>query len=575
MLADSSRIPFNSSIEADVCIVGAGPAGIAIGREFDGHAATVVLLESGDIERDAAIQSLADGDGEPVGDIAYPGAGWSRTLAFGGTTDQWCVDVGGGKLGARYTPLDPIDFEQRGWVPHSGWPITRRDLDPYLARAQAACGSGPFDYEPDRWEGPGSLRLRFPQALATTKMFQFGPSSTFTEVHREQLRRSTNVTVMLKATALDLDVGADGVTVSRVRIGSLSGNRFDVRAKIVILAVGGHEAPRLLLLSNRVHRDGLGNRHGNVGRYLMDHQAVSSGCLNPPDPSIIATLGLYDTRIVDGSRVTAKVVLTEETMRREHLLNICAALYPRTHCRKSLLRSVFPAGPQFRSPAIEAAAAIKRAFAQGGFPDRPLSRLAQIATGLDDLLYFQDRRRYARRAHRTFHFDRGGWSSMPSPGSTFSRLEVVHMTEQAPDPTNRIVLGEARDPFGRRRLAIHWRLNDIDIESIRRAQSIFADAFSSVGLGPLELVLDRGAPKFFKLSLHHPMGTTRMHADPRHGVVDADCRVHGLPNLYIASSAVFTTGGFANPTLTIVALAIRVADTAKQRLAERNIAVAS
>lgn len=572
MLIDTRRLPSGEVLETEVCIVGAGPAGIAIARELNGHDFRVHLLETGGFEADPEIQALAKDASLPIGDAAYPSAATTRERIFGGTSTVWPIDIGNGRKGVRYVPLDPIDFEKRDWIPYSGWPITKQDLDPYYEQAHKVCRSGPYNYEAAYWEDETAKQIPFTNNRLRTQIFQFGPRDVFTQEYRQELEQSKNVSLCTYATVLELETDDLAQTVTQVRLGSLEGSQFWVKAKFVILAVGGLEAPRLLLLSDRVQKTGLGNSHDLVGRFFMDHQGVRSGLLIPPDRKIINSLSLYDTRFVNGAMVTAKAVLTEETMRREKLLNICAAFYPRPSREQfNLLRTFLPKGPRYPSPAIESARALKQAIKNRELPDQVFPHLINLVTGLDDLLYAQWRKGYNLRKDRTYHFDKGGWSRLKNPSTEFACFEVVHFTEQVPDPNNRVTLSGERDRLGSRKLQIYWHLNDIDLLSIRKAQAIFAEEFARVGLGQLKLELDRGAPQFFTPSIHHSMGTTRMHDNPKEGVVDAQCKVHGVSNLYIASSSVFTTGGFANPTLTIMAIALRVADHIKVRMAQQGI----
>jgi choline dehydrogenase-like flavoprotein len=187
---------------------------------------------------------------------------------------------------------------------------------------------------------------------------------------------------------------------------------------------------------------------------------------------------------------------------------------------------------------------------------------------VDDLIYLQWRRK--QRIGFPYGLDTGGWSELPNKAQKFGCYEVFHITEQAPDPANRIMLSDDRDRLGCRKVKIQWRWNDIDIHSTRRAQDIFAEEFARIGLGKLNLELDRGVPQVFLPSTHHNIGSTRMHDNPKQGVVDANCKVHGVSNLFIASSSVFPAGGYANPTLTIIAIAIRVADEVKTRMAGKS-----
>jgi len=146
---------------------------------------------------------------------------------------------------------------------------------------------------------------------------------------------------------------------------------------------------------------------------------------------------------------------------------------------------------------------------------------------------------------------------------------VRSLVEQSPDPANRIVLSDELDQLGQRRIKIFWRWNELDLNSIRRTQEIFRQEFATAGIGTFTPTKASalGKPLAFS-SPHHFMGATRMHDDPRRGVVDANCRVHGLQNLFIAGSSVFPTGGFANPTLTVVAMTLRLAEHLNHKLSQ-------
>jgi choline dehydrogenase-like flavoprotein len=572
MLINAQKLAAGDTLNTDVCIIGAGPAGIAIALELNGQAFKVCLLESGGDKPDAATQALAEDADMPIGDVSYPRAATTRERVFGGTSTAWPINMGEGRKGVRYVPLDPIDFEKRDWVPHSGWPITRSDLEPYYERAHKTCQSGPNNYDVTFWQDETAQPIHFKSDRLKTQIFQFGARDIFSKQYRQELEASPNVTICLHATAIELCTNEQGEQVETVRASSLQGNAFSIKAKYIILATGGLEAPRLLLLSdqNKAHPNGLGNHHDVVGRYFMDHQGIRSGLLTPETPEVMKQLSLYDTRFKHNAMVTAKAVLSEKTLREERLLHLCAALYPRTpEQQDNALRKVFPKGPAYQSPAVEAARVFKRALKEKRLPEPFFPNLFKMLFGLDDLLYSQWRQAYIRRCGTRYHLDNGGWSLLSEQAKReMTTLEVVHYCEQVPDPDNRITLSDVKDALGCRKLQIHWRLTPQDLKSIRRAQDILVEEFAAAGLGRLKLELNKGQPQFFLSSIHHAMGTTRMHEDPKQGVVDAQCKVHGVDNLYIASSSVFTTGGYANPTLTIVALAIRVADQIKTRMVQ-------
>lgn len=597
MQIDARTLPHGETLETDVCIVGAGPAGITIAHEFLGHGCRVSLLESGGLEPDEVIQSLAGDAGQSIGDF-YPGAIYMRTRQYGGTANQWNIDMskaqpaaaqpvtshavadvcnlsqGQQERGVRYVPLDAIDFEQRDWVPYSGWPINKTDLDPYYERAHEVCQIGPYSYKVEDWAGEQTQPLSFSGNRVRNQMFQFGRRDVFIQDYRQEIERSKNVTLYLHATVVELETDESAQTVIRARLKHLDGREFWLTAKVFILAMGGLETARLLLLSQQHQVNGLGNQHDLVGRFLMDHPLVRSGMLIPPNRQMIQSLNLYDAHWVNGTMVLAKPVLTEETMRQEQLLNINTAIFPRSSIYQfNPLRMVFPKGKRFRSSAVDSAQTLMKAAKQKRLPEHLPQHIAKILGGLDDVAFY-----WWRKDMRILHpygLDAGGWSRLADKEQKFGCFEVFHVTEQAPDPNNRVTLGTERDRLGSPKMQIYWRWNDIDLRSAQRAQDIFVEEFARVGLGRLRLERDRDVPHIILPSIHHHMGTTRMHNNPQYGVVDANCRIHDVSNVFIASSSVFTTGGYANSTLTIIALAIRIADRVKQELVQSHYSVSA
>lgn len=604
MLIDARTLPAGQSLDADVVIVGAGPGGITAAREFLGTGIRVALLEAGGIDPDDAIQDLASDCGPAIGDL-YPGARWMRSRQWAGTAQQWGIDMSGHQpkkkapvssvavahvknlsegqkdQGVRYVPLDPIDFEKRDWLPHSGWPITKQDLDPFYERAHRVGQTAAYDYDPAHWTDETAKPMPFEGGKLQSRMFHFGLRDVFIVEYRQALEQSDNITIYTNASVVALDTDDSGHTVTHARVKHFDGRVQQVHGKRFILAVGGLETPRLLMLSNRVHKNGLGNQHDVVGRFLMDHPVVRSGYFVPPEKSIFRKMAFYDTRWVGDKMVVAKPVISEALMRSEKLMNTTAVLFPRVGEKGSdPVRWVFPKGPRFRSPAVTSARTLAMALKRGRLPKGLFGHVGSMLGGLDDMLFYWWRKNQAVVHHHCpcahwknrgvlhqYGLDHGGWSRLDDLETKYGCFEMLHMTEQAPDPDNRIVLGDQVDRLGCRLMQIHWKWNDIDIRSARRAQEIYAEELSKIGLGRFELQRDRDVPTILLPSVHHHMGTARMHSDPKQGVVDAQCRIHGVSNTYIASSAVFTTGGYANSTLTIMAFAIRIADQVKRDLA--------
>ena len=578
-------------LQTDVCIIGAGPAGLAIAAELQGGPQQVILLESGAFPADSAgrrdetsaafghgadawnfddFQKLNFDDRMPTGDVSYPSAVQTRIRRFGGTSNSWGIRYTPTETGVRYTTLDPIDFEKRDWVPNSGWPFTKAHLDPYYARAHAFAGAGPYVYDPKSWSATDCQPYPFETSGMETRIFHFGPSRTFLADAKAKLAAAPNITLITEATATELLTGPDCNKVTDICVKTFAGTAFRIQCKIVIIASGTIEATRLLLCSRQGNPAGLGNQNDLVGRFLMDHQAVRSGLLQLASPETLAKLTFYDTRRVDGALITAKPVLSEATLREKKLLNTCAAIFPR-RAGESInpLRKRFPRGPRHNSPAVSASVGLLRALRTRKIGPAQIGQAAVAAMGIPDILYYRWRKNYGMYARDAeYHLDSGGWSRNESDLTQFPALEVLHLTEQVPDRENRITLGTGMDALGMTRICQHWRLTDTDLQGVAGALHAYKAGFAKAGIGDLDLELNQGAPQIMYASLHHPMGTTRMHDDPKQGVVDARCRVHGTENCYVASAGVFPTGGYANSTLTVLALAIRIADDVKATLSK-------
>jgi choline dehydrogenase-like flavoprotein len=531
MLSDARELAGDQQVDVDVCIIGAGPAGISIARELIGNGGRVWLLDSGGRDVERRVQRLNRGEsvGYPVHRLHQ-----SRVRAFGGTTRHW-TRPGDESWAAR--PLDPIDFEVRPGIRYSGWPFGRADLDPYYVQAQELCRLGPFDYDPGRWADPhrtpplplGSGAIETP--TIETTLFQHG-TADFSGYY-EELVRAPNVTLVLHASVVGLTTGDDPGRVDRVEVRRADGSQCFVRARLVVLAAGGIENPRLLLLSQQAGSRGLGNDHDLVGRFFAERVSARTGYIIPASPELIARTGLYPVHEpAPGVLVQGALRVRDAVQRERQLLNCAVFLLPR---KRSMTAEAV------RSLASLAKARRRRPLAPG-----LAGHVRNVVTGLGDLGGF------ARdRLRRT-------------DGDGILALRV--QAEQAPDPNSRVTLGTRRDAFGLPVARLDWRPAASDRASIRATQEAIDEELRKAGLGHVELMLgDEDPPTLLEGNFHH-LGATRMHPDPAMGVVDADSRVHGVRNLYVTGSSVFPTYGCSNPTLTVVALALRLADHLKKQL---------
>lgn len=530
MLRDADALESESLLEADVCIVGAGVAGITVARELMGRAGRVLLVEGGGLEFTRSVRRLptvlrrhtrgeqALARGINAGYPYYP-LRFTRARALGGSSRAWH-----GHRGVHVHPLDAIDMEPREGLPHHGWPFDRAHLDPYYERAHEVLGLGPYAYDAAHWEAQGlGHPLPLDPAVVGSVVFQYGRESRF-DRFADELERADDVEVVLHGIATR--IVDDGAHAQRIECATLGGRRFGVKAKVFVIATGAIEAARLLLLSTVTQPTGIGNGHDLVGRYFMEHPDLTVGLLEPDAALTAEAFRLYEIQdATDGVAVSAMFRLSDEVMRREGLLDAVLRL-----------RGTYPTE---RSAAVRSAQVVRRA-AHHFVPVPGLPRhLLRTLTGVPSIW-----RHY--RAYRS--------TQAPSVYS------VDVMAEQAPSANSRIRLGRRRDRLGMPLTVLDWQLAELDIDSVRRTAEIFADSVREAGLGRVVRTMESSAPPPAIFGNWHHLGTTRMHPEPSRGVVDEDSRVHGMENLFVAGGSVFPTGGYANPALTITALSLRLAD---------------
>ncbi len=515
MIHDARKIPDGQVLETDVCIIGAGAAGIALAREFRNKHFRVILLESGGFEPDAETQALYKGD--IVGHAYYPLDG-SRNRFFGGTTATW---------GGMCLPFDPIDFVERDWVPHSGWPLELRQLEPYYRRAHEPCEIGPFEYRESYWTPRrGKEPLPIDGELILPQIAQFSPPTHFGEAYREDLQRAKSVTTYLYANALEIEADESGRSVQKVRVGTLAGGRFSVSAKYFILAAHAIENARLLLLSRGVMADGLGNQHGLVGRFFMERVNCRSGVFVPVDGGAIAPF--FENDKLSECGINGFLGTSGDWQRENRVLNSSIHL----HAAPVRLREVQKAKDSPRDDDLTAHA----------------------------WEVIKDLGGDARAAWRKL------WGGEENDEIVFDIWQDV---EPAPNPNSRVLLSRELDSLGQPKVMLDWKLTpSLEGTTIRRALRLFAAEMGRLGLGRIHMDISEDGDAWAAdvIGSFHHIGTTRMHRDERKGVVDENCRVHGLSNLYVAGSSVFPTAGQANPTLTLIALALRLGDRITEQL---------
>lgn len=516
-------------LRCDVCIIGTGPAGITVARELSGTPLRVTILESGGLERREEADALN----------GIESIGWPRV------TDQWLVRnrvVGGSShtWTGRCAPFDEIDLQFRDWIPYSGWPFGIDDLVPYLDRSAKYLGldigSG---LTVDRiWALTGHRQPRVePDPDKLLPMFwQYSRDPVDNDQIRFGRRLDSylgqNVTLVTNATVLRINVSQSRTEIKSVEFAATSGRRWSLPASTVVLCAGGIENARLLLASNNVMQQGLGNDRGLVGRFLMDHPRGPVASI----PMEKAKAALSQFRILRSRGPNANLFhhgmrLSPTIQRSEKLLN-CAIWI------RDLRR---PNDPQDSLTH----------FLRGESNARQGTNAMLANAGL---------RAYDLKEHL---------SSRRGLPAKLLAVTLDAMCEQRPNPDSRLTLSERRDRFGMQIPRIDWRVSEDEARSMRRITELMVEQFSRAGLEPPALadwVRDGGLFPQTIRDAAHPTGTTRMAADPACGVVDAQCQVHGIHGLFVGGSSVFPTNSHANPTHMIVALAVRLADTLKDRV---------
>lgn len=524
----------------DICIVGSGPVGMAMAMELDALGRDVLVLESGgrkmEPERGEDSRALlADARTHAPMEIA-------ACRALGGTSWTW---------GGRSVALDDIDLEPRSWVPYSDWPITHDDLRPWYSGACAylLCGKGPFELSPQRLPAAaGEMTLDGLERWAT--------ESRIALVHRDKIALSRRITLAVNSTVVDLGFDANLHWVESLTVATPRG-RTKVRARRIVLAMGGVETTRLLLAVQRRLPSLFGGADGPLGRFYMGHISGKIANILFEQPGSIAEFDFFKDST--GSFIRRRFMLSAEAQREHQLLNIAffpdnPPFYDYRH-RSGVLSSVFlalafpPTGRRILPEGIRLAHIGSAPRHYGAHLRNAILGAPAGARDMIDILRY-----------RLLSKPRKPGFLVRNPAGNYA---LHYHGEQEPNPQSRISLTNESDRFGLPRALIDLRFTDKDVASVVTAHSVLDRGLRTAGIGRLEYrypeqelnqhVRDQACDGY------HQNGTTRMGTDPRSSVVNSDLQVHGLSKLYIASSSVFPTTGQANSTLPAVALGLRLA----------------
>jgi choline dehydrogenase-like flavoprotein len=563
MIEDLSSLSEDISIDGELAVIGAGPAGIVVALEAARHGLSVVLLESGNRSFDPAVQELSEA------------AEWDRhrharlSMAVrrqvGGTSVIW---------GGRCVPFDPVDFTPRSFLGVPTWPIGYEHIQSYFQRAcdWMVCGRAAFSTSELRHLPSGIVPGFVDGSVLGSSLERWSLPTNFGRTYLKHLEQSSRVRLLTGATCTEIVCPSLGGRAQCLKCRTHAGGRVLVAARAFVVACGGLESTRLLMSSSGPGGEQLGNRSGHLGRWYMAHVEGSIANLRFSTPPRQTVYG-YE-RDIDGVYVRRRFSFAEEYQREHGLPNVVSWLgnpeIPDARHGSGQLSFVYLALTSPLGPML-APEAQRLALTGAEIPGTPYGGATVTSRG-------SHLRNIARQPISTGHFmiDFGLRRFLARgrrvPGffaySRQNQYPLQYHGEQLPNPSSKVGLSFEMDRLGRRRLTIDLRFSTRDIEGIVRAHEHWDRYFRNLGVGRLEYVdgdLNQAIEKRLGGGFHQ-MGTTRMASSPSDGVVDQNLAVHGVPNLYVASSSIFVTSGQANSTFMVIAFALRLADHLARQL---------
>lgn len=508
---------------------------------------SVLIVESGGVVETDSSRDLNKGSADPPG--SHEPLQENRRRQWGGASAVW---------GGRCIPFDELDFAERSWVDHSGWPFGRSELDRYYIDAMRLCEAGRMDFDAHTAlpSAPEFLPGLDGDGLVTYALERWSSPTHFGKRYRKLLASSSSTLIILNATCTHIQLSPSGEDVAHIRVENPIGECREVSARFYVIAAGGLENARLLLASRDVSPNGIGNHSDCLGRFYQTHLFGCHARLVLADGAPRAHVA-FD-RDEDGVYCRRRVWFEPPTQEAAQMLN--TVFFPtRPPLGATGHRSALFSGVYLAKTLIAAAR-------------RPATAMSFLRSERDALLshgavFFRELPRAVPELLRVVLGRFGGSRRLPAvlPPDGERSYYLQFQAEQTPNPAARLVLSTECDAFGMPRLVVAPRVTAEDVDSVLKAHRMLDRRLRKTGLGMLEY--DEGelyasvvrSTRQVNSAAHH-LGTTRMSTNPTHGVVNPNCKVHGVSNLYAVGGSVFPTSGHANPTLTVVALALRLAD---------------
>lgn len=527
-----------SSLKSKVCVIGGGPVAIACAHSLSKKGIQVILIPGGGWKESQQEQDLYKGSVEP--ENSHEPLEENRRRVWGGTSTAW---------GGRCVPFDSIDFQERTWIPDSGWPISQAQAEQYLPEALSLCNAGPASFNssnlfPNTSKGilPGFDNLSWD----STNLERWSPPTDFAKAFKDYFLRNPRVSVLLEMHLLKLRFDHTSKRITQAVVSSFLKKNVYVQAEFFVLATGGLENARILLSNNESIKKGIGNSRDLVGRYYQSHLVGIKGFVKLHSFKNFN----YDFEKDGPVYCRRRFWLTESAQQKHKTCNIIGFF----------LRDLYGTG--LHHDAVSSITCLAKIIL--GRSKNPYQENLSYKKTMDYFLYhlaviFKDGPQSAPYFLKQLFFRSVSKRRLPYflPPMKSNKFPLFYQSEQAPNFESRVILDEYNlDAFGIPRLKVKIRFSEVDYYTVDLFHALFEKRISDLKIGTFTRI---NQPVFLFNSNAHHIGTTRMAANDSSGVVDMNCRVFGTHNLFLAGSSVFPTGSHANPTLLALSLSLRLA----------------
>ena len=491
----------------DYTIIGAGVAGILLALKLSEKNKRVLVIESGHFEEDEKRQELNRVENTAkIVENAIDG----RKRAIGGTSIAW---------GGQSLPFTPLDFEKKEWLENTGWPIKYEDLEPFYPFANRFLGVDEWDYQGEIFQLFNYNPVSFKEDNFYQHFSKWAPEPNLKKLYYEQIKQS--VTVVYNAVLTKIDLDSEG-KAEKILIANFDKKQTYLPVKNILLATGGIETNRILLTNNHQVEGGIGNESGWLGKCYMDHPCIELGVVESPD--IYKLQSTFNTHIHKKRKYSFRLSLTELAQKKYQLTN-CSAMVEFRKFESDEENPYFGL-VNLRNP-------------------RKLVDVKKIIKNYKS--YFLTVKALVREKFVYKH------KALP---------RITLMLEQEPTIESYIGLSEQKDIFGIPKAKIHWVISPKTWNTVIQMTTFLKSEFERLSLGnfiPFSHVnIDNPDWANYLTDVNHHIGGTRMSETPEQGVVDKNLRIWGHENIFVCSTSVFPTGSHSNPTLTLMALCVRL-----------------